>query len=578
MKKSVILASCLMLSMAVSVHAADKVYKIGLLMWQDNRDYDEAQSGFTSAMDASGLKYSLDLRRAHGDEKASRQILRELAGSKPDLILTFGSKSTLWAVQETKGIPIICCASAIDPVEAGIANSIERPGKGVTGSINRIRSEEKLAVFQRCVPQMKKLGVMYDPSNIISSSEVSGVRRACESAGIELAEASIKDANDVEGVSKELVGRGIDALWIATEPIAYKNTAKITKATRAARIPVVSSTMSGIGDEAGVRDAGMLAVTMDLWQVGRLCAPAAVEILTSGKDAGDIAFATPPSFVIAVNANAAAEIGYQIPHPLLSQANMVFKGFGGQKIVVAGTGDSQELLRAIGRRLTDRLGEGEVAVPESVGSSGGIKALLKGDADLARIARAMKQSEKDQGLTCRVFGMAPLAFVVHQDVTGVENITTEQIIGIYSGTITDWRELGGAQGKIYPVTRESGDAGLVVLQEKMPGFAAIQTPAALTFYTTPQALEGIAGHRGTIGFLSMPMVVNSKLKVLKVDGVFPSEANVLNGSYKFCVPLGLVYKGELQGLSKSFVDFVFSEEGTGIVARYGVVQPQRQLQ
>lgn len=577
MKKYAILAICLMLCTGVSARVEGKTYKIGVLMWRDTLDHEEGLAGFVSAMDASGLKYDLDVKKAHENQARIVEFLRGWQDAKVDMILTFGTTGARWAQAQTKGIPIVAIGCVADPVKYGIAESLERPGKGVTGTMNWVDPAEKLAVFSKCVPQMKRMGVVYDPCDIISSTEVAAMRVACESAGIVLKEGSVRDANGIEMAVGKLVEDGVDAMWVPTQTFIYQNMPKVIAATRPAKLPVLSSTLAGIGGENGNKDAAILAVTQDLRELGRVSVPSVVEILTSGKDAGSIPFKSIKSYEIAINARAAQGIGYEIPAILLSQANMVFRGFGGQKIVVAGTGDCQEMLRVMAHRLTDKLGEGEIVIPESVGSGGGIKALLKGEANLARVARTLKRSEKEQGLVYRSLGMAPVVFVVHEDVTGIDNITTEQIVGIYSGRITNWSELGGADGKIYPVTRESGDASLTVLQENIQGFADIKTVVTATFYSTPQAFDAISSHSGTIGFIAMPVVTGSRLKILKVDGVYPSEANILNGSYKFCIPLGLVYKGEAQGLTKGFLDFALSEDGMQIAARYGVVTVPQQL-
>jgi phosphate transport system substrate-binding protein len=575
MKRLLIVAMCLVPSLMDGAHAQDKTYRIGVLVWRDTKDHEDGLAGFVSAMDATGLRYELSVGKAHENETAIAEYLRGWNDSKVDLILTFGTKGATWAMAQTKGIPIVAIGCVADPVQYGIAESLEKPGKGVTGTLNIIPPQSKLEVFQKCLPQMKTLGVIYDCCDIIPASEVGRMRGACESAGITLKEVDVKDANGIQAGTRKLLAEGIDALWVPTETFIYQNISTVTKVTHPARVPVLSSTLAGAGGEEGRKDAAILAVSIDLKELGKLAVPSVVEILTAHKYAGDIPFRTLSAYWVVVNNRAAQEIGYQIPPLLLAQANTVLKGFGGQKVVVAGTGDCQDLMRAMAGRFIDKLGEGEIVVPESVGSSGGIKALTKGDADLARIARALKKNETSQGLACRMFARTPVVFVIHQDVKGIDDITTEQLVGIYSGKLTNWRDLGAAEGKIYPVTRESGDSSLAAVSENVSGFATIQNPVAQTFYTTPQAFDAIAEHRGTIGFMPMTVAANSRLKVLKVDGVYPSPENLSNGTYKLSVPLGLAYKGEPAGLAKRFMDFAFSKEAHGIIAQYGAVPAPR---
>ncbi len=565
-----VLAMALLTATVAMAVPQQKTYRIGMLVWEEKKDYEDAMAGFRSALKASGLRCDIDLRRAYGDQTRSRQYLRMWKKDGVDIIVTFGTRGTKWAIEEASGVPIVCGA-VTDPVKAGIAQSWEKPGRGVTGCSNWIKPEDKIAVFVKFVPTMKKLGVMYNPENPVSLSEVSAAREACEAIGLVLDESTVKDVNDIEKAATELIGRGVDAVWVPTETFLYQNVSKVTQVTRPARLPVISSTLTGIGDEEGNREAAILAVTVDQTLLGRLCVPAVIEILTAGGDAGAIPFRMVPSFLIAVNATAAADIGYSVPPVVLSQANMVFKGFAGQKIVVSGTGDNQELLRVLAGRLMEKLGEGEIVVPDTIGSSGGIKALAKGDIDIARVARPLKKNEESLGLKYRQFATAPIVFVVHPDVTGIDNITTEQIVAVYSGKMRDWSELGARPGKIYPITREAGDSCLIVLGERLAGFAGIEKPVSKPIYTTQETVDALTRHSGTFGFVPMPVIVGTKLKVLKVDGVYPSSENILSRQYKLSLPFALVCRDEPRGLSKRFIDFVFSNEGRDIMMKMGVV-------
>ena len=216
----------------------------------------------------------------------------------------------------------------------------------------------------------------------------------------------------------------------------------------------------------------------------------------------------------------------------------------GQKIVVSGSGDNQDLLFAAAKAMMGKNSGIQIEVPDSIGSAGGIKVLIAGKADLARVARPLKDSEKALGLTQQVFARTPVVFAVHPDVNGIDNITTEQIIGVYSGKITDWSQLGAKPGKIYPLTREQGDSALRILNEMLPGFADVNSLNTKVMYLTPEMVAALREHKQTIGFVPLSAVVNTGLKVLKINGVEPSIKNVLSGEYKFLIPLGIAYKGQ----------------------------------
>jgi phosphate transport system substrate-binding protein len=241
------------------------------------------------------------------------------------------------------------------------------------------------------------------------------------------------------------------------------------------------------------------------------------------------------------------------------------------KIVIGGTGDSQELLRALTAAFMKTQGGCKIEVPDSVGSSKGIKAVASGQIDLARVARLLNEEEKKSGLTYLLFAKSPIVFAVHPSVEDINNITTEQILGIYSGKITDWSQLGTKAGKIYPLTRESGDSSLSVLNIKLPGFAEINNPAAKVVYTTPANVAALEGHKNTIGFVPLSAIVGAQLRVLKVNGVYPSVENIHDGKYELFVPFGIVYKEKPKELTQKFIDFIYSKDGQKMITAMGAI-------
>ena len=235
-----------------------------------------------------------------------------------------------------------------------------------------------------------------------------------------------------------------------------------------------------------------------------------------------------------------------------------------QRLVIAGTGDSQTLLRLLAEVFEKTHPEAIVEIPDSVGSSGGIRALINGNADLARTARALKDDEKP-GLTPILFAQSPLVFAVHPSVTGVSDLSTEQILKIYSGQYRNWRELGGPDHKIYPVGREHGDSSYQLLAKTLPGFKDIEY-AAKIFYTTPETAAALVKHQFAIGFLSLSTINKSNLKPLSVNGVAPVDKH-----YPHVIPYYIVVKGEPSGLVKQFIDFLFLEDTQILMQEAGVV-------
>jgi phosphate transport system substrate-binding protein len=246
------------------------------------------------------------------------------------------------------------------------------------------------------------------------------------------------------------------------------------------------------------------------------------------------------------------------------------------ELVIEGTGDSQGILRDLSWQFMRVHSKVAIAIPESVGSSGGIEALRKRRIELARVARPLTKDEKREGFKAVVFARTPVVFVVHPSVSEIDNITSEQVVGIYSGKVTWWEELGGSRFKVYPVARETSDSSRRVIEEHIPGLKDIEiTPRAKTAYSTPEAVKMIKGHKNTIGYLPMAMAHRSGLRVLKLDGVYPSVENVRNGTYPLSAPLSVVHKEKLRPVARKFTDFLFGSVAIAVIKKYGCVPEKR---
>lgn len=234
-----------------------------------------------------------------------------------------------------------------------------------------------------------------------------------------------------------------------------------------------------------------------------------------------------------------------------------------EKLVIAGTGDSQNLLRTLKAVFEKKHPEFKIVVPESVGSSGGIKLLIKDGTDLARTARPLTESEKP-GLIEFQFANSPIVFVVHPSVTGVTDLTTEQIVGIYVGKYRNWKELGGPDAKIYPIDRGADDSSRQLFNRSLPGFN--KKSVGKIFYSVPETTQAIADHKFTIGMLPLVATKDENLTVLSIDGVSP-----LDNAYRYMNPLYIVSKEPTRGLAKRFINFLFSAQAQHLMRQSGIV-------
>ena len=240
-----------------------------------------------------------------------------------------------------------------------------------------------------------------------------------------------------------------------------------------------------------------------------------------------------------------------------------------ENLVIAGTGDSQALLRNLGAIFEKSHPGVTIEVPNSIGTGGGIKAVSRGEAGLGRTARALKEKEKP-GLTDVMFAKSPVVFATNTSAHAVTDLSREQILAIYSGKISNWKEVGGLDAKIYPISREDGDSSREAIDKNLAGFKELPL-VSKEFFTTWETAEAILHHKDTIGYLPLSMAIEYGLNILTVDGKIPDKDHVDNGSYPYVTSLYLVKNETPSAQALEFIDFVLSDEVGKLMLKQGVI-------
>lgn len=206
---------------------------------------------------------------------------------------------------------------------------------------------------------------------------------------------------------------------------------------------------------------------------------------------------------------------------------------------------------------------------DPTGSGTGIQAIIDGTADLGLSSRALKEEEKSKGLTGTTVALDGIAIIVSKD-NPVENLTLQQIADLYTGKITSWKEVGGSDTPVVAEGREAGSG-------TRDGFESIVGVKDACKYANESASTGavianVSANANAIGYASLA-AVGDTVKVVKVEGVAPSEATVLDGSYKIQRPFLIVTKDgvTLSAQAQAFLDFATSKDAAEIIAAAGAV-------
>jgi len=231
-------------------------------------------------------------------------------------------------------------------------------------------------------------------------------------------------------------------------------------------------------------------------------------------------------------------------------------------VKVAGSTSVQPLSEELSEVFMDEYPDVTISVTGG-GSSAGVEAANTGTANIGASSREIKEEEKSYGLTETVIAKDGIAVVVNAENPAAD-LTLEQVKKIFTGEITNWSEIGGADKPITVVVREEGSGTRGAFEEIVLGDARFIANAIIQ-NSTGAIKNAVISDPYAVGFISMGSV-DTSVKDVKVDGVEATGENVTNGSYKISRPFLYLTKGEPDAATKAFIEFVLSEEGQQIVA------------
>lgn len=232
-----------------------------------------------------------------------------------------------------------------------------------------------------------------------------------------------------------------------------------------------------------------------------------------------------------------------------------------ESIVVAGTGASQTLVRGVAEAFQGANPDCQVTVPDSVGSRGGIRQVLAGKANLARVSRPLREKELAEGLVYRPIAETQVVFAVHPSVEGVQSLTVDQVNDIYAGRISNWREVGGPDHAIFPLIRDGGTT-LRTLVKYVPHFEKIP-PAAKPTFSSLETAKLLLAHPYTIGALPMTIIAGLPLRPVAIESISSGRALVSNPSIP--LHLGIAYKEPLTACASRFVKYFRTDAAHKII-------------
>ena len=238
-------------------------------------------------------------------------------------------------------------------------------------------------------------------------------------------------------------------------------------------------------------------------------------------------------------------------------------------ISMVGSTSMEKLANALSEAFMEEYPDVTVTA-EFVGSGAGIEAVTNGTADIGNSSRSLKDEEKAAGVVENIVAIDGIAVCV-DPANEVADLTKEQLTNIYNGTVTNWKEVGGADEPIIVIGREAGSGTRGAFEELVDLKDACKYANELD--STGAVIAKVASTPGAIGYASLDALDDS-VKALSLEGVEATAENIKAGNYFLSRPFVMATKGEVSeqnDLVQAWFDFVLGDEGQQIASEVGLI-------
>ena len=240
----------------------------------------------------------------------------------------------------------------------------------------------------------------------------------------------------------------------------------------------------------------------------------------------------------------------------------------GGTVSTDGSTSMEKVIGALGESFMEA-NSGTTFTYNPTGSGSGIQAVSEGRCDIGLSSRALKDDEKASGLKETIVALDGIAIIVNPQ-NPVEDLSLEQIAKIYTGEITNWKDVGGDDAEIVLIGREAGSGTRDGFESITETKDACQYRQELT--STGDVITTVSQNPNAIGYASLASIKDS-VKALTVNGVAPTEATVKDGTYLVQRPFVLVTKEgvALSETAQKFFNFATSADAASIISAAGAV-------
>ena len=286
-------------------------FKIGVTQFMTHPSLDLVKKGFEDAIKQAGIDADFDEKNANGEVSTATLIANNYKADKKDLVFGIATPSAQQLANNITDIPVLFSA-VTDPASAKILNS------NVTGTSDKVDNvSQQLDLLLKLNPNVKKIGVLYNPSEQNSLVQIAEIQKRAKEKKLEVVLQGITNFGELAQATKNLLTQ-VDALYLPTDNLVVSGMQLITsEAINAKKIVVVS-------ENSSVEIGALFTMGIDYYELGKRTGQMAVEIL-NGKPVSKVPFETSKQLKLYVNKKTAKALGIDINNPLFKGAEIVGK-------------------------------------------------------------------------------------------------------------------------------------------------------------------------------------------------------------------------------------------------------------
>lgn len=292
--------------------------RLGVFFWHDSPNDRVTFEGIRAGLTAARLPHEFVVREAGGDEPHARRQLAELRAADCALVFAMGTQAARIAAAEVRDRPVVF-AAVTNPIAAGIVPTWQGTESNVCGASNLVEPQAALAVFRLAVPGLRRLGMLRsERDDLVSRAELAAMRALLaqpDAPPVELFDAEIPHSDQVEPAVRELLLRGVDAIWVPIDLPVYKNLDTIRTVLGDRKVPIVTTAAPAMGK------GPVVGAVPDYPLHGRRAAALALQILRGGKQPRELPVDRMSGCVVKVDLAAARRVDLELPLSLLVLAD-----------------------------------------------------------------------------------------------------------------------------------------------------------------------------------------------------------------------------------------------------------------